>query len=58
MKNYDLEMLCAALGIKLLPLEKPARKCRLPACQSLTTHNGEYCSAAHCREHREVLRKR
>jgi hypothetical protein len=30
---------------------KVGRKCRLPGCDNLTTHNGGYCCAEHCRQH-------
>ena len=31
------------------------RKCSLPGCGETTTHNGGYCCAEHCRQHR-ILR--
>lgn len=31
---------------------KPERKCRLPRCNVMHRHNGGYCCAEHCREHR------
>jgi hypothetical protein len=36
--------------------EKPAKKCSLPSCDTMTQHNGGYCCADHCREHRAILR--
>lgn len=30
--------------------------CRLPSCKNRTQHNGGYCCADHCREHRAILR--
>lgn len=33
--------------------ENPKRECRLPGCDILTSHNGGYCSAEHCKEHRK-----
>jgi hypothetical protein len=33
---------------------KPMRKCALPRCEVLTSHNGGYCSAEHCKEHRDM----
>lgn len=35
---------------------KPKRKmkCMLPSCQVLTDHHGGYCSAEHCREHKQT----
>lgn len=32
-------------------------KCGLPGCTVLTLHNGGYCCADHCREHRQRLRQ-
>lgn len=32
--------------------EKKSRKCLLPSCVNLTTHNGGYCCAEHCKQHR------
>lgn len=31
---------------------RPLRKCRLPRCSEVHQHNGGYCCADHCREHR------
>jgi len=31
--------------------EKILRKCALPECEVMHSHNGGYCSADHCREH-------
>jgi len=31
---------------------KPVKKCLLPGCNKPTTHNGGYCCADHCKEHR------
>ena len=36
---------------------KPWRKCALPICPKFTEHNGGYCCAEHCREHRRVRNK-
>ncbi len=36
--------------------EKIAKKCFMPSCDKLTRHNGGYCCADHCREHRAILR--
>lgn len=30
----------------------PSVKCLLPSCTNVTKHNGGYCCAAHCREHK------
>lgn len=35
---------------------KKAKKCALPSCRETTKHNGGYCCAEHCREHRAILR--
>ena len=32
--------------------EKPLRRCLLPGCDRMHRHNGGYCCAEHCREHR------
>jgi hypothetical protein len=34
--------------------EREARKCALPGCDKPTTHNGGYCCAEHCKQHREM----
>ena len=34
--------------------EKPMSYCLLPGCDVMTSHNGGYCSAGHCREHRRL----
>jgi hypothetical protein len=33
--------------------ERPLKRCALPGCNNFTDHNGGYCSADHCRRHRE-----
>ena len=33
---------------------KPKRKCLLPGCDNLTAHNGGYCCAEHCRNHKKL----
>lgn len=35
---------------------KRAKKCALPSCYEITKHNGGYCCADHCHEHRAILR--
>lgn len=46
--------LAAALGaVTRPPVKREESKCRLPDCRRLTTHNGGYCSADHCRLHRK-----
>lgn len=37
-------------------VEKPKRKCRLEDCDELTSHNGGYCCAVHCRVDQERQR--
>ena len=37
-------------------LVKKEYKCLLPGCEKMTVHNGGYCSAEHCKEHRVMLR--
>jgi len=34
--------------------KREARKCALPGCDKLTTHNGGYCCAEHCKQHKEM----
>lgn len=57
MNNFTLITIIAALasvGVTFRPEEpKKPRKCRLRDCQRMTTHNGGYCSAAHCKQDRE-----
>ncbi|MGB2826186.1 MAG: hypothetical protein WBC49_06080 [Thermoplasmata archaeon] len=36
--------------------EKVTRKCVLPECTTMTKHNGGYCCAEHCDEHRRRQR--
>jgi len=41
----------------LLPKRKLEiyHKCLLPGCENMTSHNGGYCSAEHCRLHRKGI---
>jgi hypothetical protein len=32
--------------------ETPNRRCLLPGCENMTTHNGGYCCSDHCKIHR------
>lgn len=48
--EYVPRALAAACGIRR-PKERTARQCALPGCEAMTTHNGGYCCADHCREH-------
>jgi hypothetical protein len=45
----------AACGIRR-PTERTAHRCALPGCEAMTKHNGGYCRADHCREHRQRQR--
>ena len=38
--------------------EKTLRKCLLPGCEVMHSHNGGYCKADHCREHQRILREK
>lgn len=38
--------------VRRLFREKPYKECILPGCEETTNHNGGYCCAEHCREHR------
>lgn len=51
-------MVLAGMGqARLRELERDyPRRCALPDCQRTTTHNGGYCSAEHCRLHRQKLK--
>ena len=40
------------LGLRRPRREKARTVCLLPGCEETTTHNGGYCSPAHCAEHR------
>ena len=58
MKKHNLATMIAAaaiIGMTGRPLrdEKKPGKCGLKDCQRTTTHNGGYCSAAHCKLDRE-----
>ena len=33
--------------------EKTMRKCALPGCEVMHSHNGGYCKAEHCKEHQQ-----
>ena len=35
--------------------EEELKECLLPECKEKTTHNGGYCCAEHCKEHRRSL---
>jgi hypothetical protein len=37
---------------------KESRKCLLPNCHELTYHNGGYCSAEHCKLHKQLKKER
>lgn len=45
----------AACGIRM-PQDRTVCRCALPGCERMTTHNGGYCCADHCREHRQRQR--
>jgi hypothetical protein len=53
--EYAARTLAAACGIRRPP-ERTAHRCGLPGCEATTTHNGGYCCADHCREHRQRQR--
>jgi len=57
-KPHNLATMLAAAVITYMTCrpprdEKTPRKCLLKDCQRTTTHNGGYCSAAHCKLDRE-----
>ncbi len=45
-----------AVGADGGPVAPAGRVCLLPGCGQVASHNGGYCCAAHCREHRSMLR--
>lgn len=44
----------AACNSIYFPPEKKKVKCLLPECDNLTDHNGGYCCAEHCKQHRKT----
>lgn len=46
----------AGMAAACAPRPKPAHRCALPGCGAMTTHNGGYCCADHCRDHRRRQR--
>ncbi len=50
------EALDAAIPNKYKPKEE--KECLLPECNNTTTHNGGYCCAEHCKEHRRQLKEK
>ena len=38
--------------------DEPKIVCSLPDCNKTTSHNGGYCCAEHCIEHREQIKAR
>jgi len=34
--------------------KRDMRKCRLPGCEVMHSHNGGYCCPEHCREHLKI----
>lgn len=50
-------LIAAMMGrTKKVKAEKVTRKCVLPECTTMTKHNGGYCCAEHCVEHRRRQR--
>jgi hypothetical protein len=54
MAALSMVAMSGMLPRKLFPTEKDFKKCLLPGCEILTTHNGGYCSAEHCKMHTKV----
>lgn len=52
----DKPSLSIAILAVLVSRPPTARRCSLPGCEVMTTHNGGYCCADHCREHRQRQR--
>lgn len=47
-----------AIANKLLPKDKPVKKCKLPDCNNLTDHNKGYCCADHYKSHHKQLKEK
>lgn len=42
---------------RILRKSKPKGKvCLLPGCKKITYHNGGYCCAEHCKDHKSILK--
>jgi len=39
-------------------VEKTLKECALPGCDTMTAHNGGYCSPEHCKKHRSRQHER
>ena len=54
-KLFTILMLAGVFG-GLPPMPEPPmkRKCLLTGCENLTAHNGGYCCAEHCRNHKNL----
>ena len=58
--SYEYQLYTSFFAPKALLVEKrrrkpnPKVKCLLPGCDNLTDHNGGYCCAEHCHEHRSA----
>ena len=52
----QLMLAAAAMGMTLPTFDdfggRNPKKCNLPSCDKLTYHNGGYCCAEHCKQHR------
>jgi hypothetical protein len=62
MKKWSfLAAAALCMGVNPLPYQlrkpdKPFKACSLPDCHKTTNHNGGYCCASHCKEHRRLLK--
>ena len=54
--EHAARLLDAATGRQRRRSERTPAQCALPGCEAMTTHNGGYCCADHCREHRQRQR--
>jgi len=55
MNKTLLTALLVLSGCSLPPLSRrQPQKCLLPGCNKMTTHNGGYCCAQHCKLHQEM----
>jgi hypothetical protein len=57
LKNYlPFLALDPTIFDNVMPKPVTGKKCLLPDCNKETRHNGGYCCAGHCLEHRQMLK--
>ena len=47
----------SGLGIRKYYPRTESKECSLPGCNEMTAHNGGYCCADHCKEHRRMIKE-